>query len=148
VPFFSLTLINASRSLYTEWDFSRGVIRMSDSIERFWQTIPRYQRLQVVPVAMLLLGLTTADPTRRPTGYRGVLSVPTSPTAAKATRPDPLLEQQRRDIRASRGRVLYAPGHGPSSASAPTAAHKKPAPKAPCTMRVGEGRQVPGAPTT
>ena len=122
---------------------------MPGSIERIWQAIPRYQRYQMVPVAMLMIGvLATPDPTRRPTGYGGVLPVPTTPAPAKATHPDPLLEQQRRDLRASRGRVLYAPGHGPAAASTPAAAHKKVAPKTPCTMRVGERREVPDSVTT
>ncbi|HEY4217278.1 MAG TPA: hypothetical protein VGM67_09070 [Gemmatimonadaceae bacterium] len=118
---------------------------MSSSIERFWQTIPRYQ---VVPVAMLVIGIFAADPTHRPTGYGGVLSVPTAPAPAHAVRPDPLLEQQRHEARAARGRVLYAPGHVPAPASAPSAARSKPAPKPNCTMQVGERRPTRSSPTT
>jgi len=122
---------------------------MPGSIERFWQTIPRHQRLQAVPVAMLMIGvLTASDPTRRPTGYGGVLPVPTAPTKAKVRHPDPLLEQQRRDFRASHGRVLYSPGHGPATASAPAVTQKKRAPKPPCTLRVGSrGQASAGSPT-
>ncbi|MEO6878017.1 MAG: hypothetical protein ABI205_06010 [Gemmatimonadaceae bacterium] len=114
---------------------------MSGPIERFWRMIPRHQ---VVPVAMLVFGVYAApDPTRRPTGYGGVLPLPTAATGAAAAstpRPDPLLEQQRRDFRASRGRVLYAPGRGPgATAAAPAATPAKAAPKSPCpTRRVSE----------
>ena len=119
---------------------------MSDSIERFWQTIPRHQ---MVPVAMLVIGVmtTTPDPTRRTGGYGGVLPVPTAPTTARATHPDPLLEQQRREARESRGRVLYAPGHAPSTTKAAAAAHAKPPQKTPCSIRVGQRLPASSTPT-
>jgi hypothetical protein len=112
---------------------------MSGSIERLWRMIPRHQ---AVPVAMLVFGVYTApDPTRRPTGYGGVLPVPTAPASASTRRPDPLLEQQRRDIRASRGRVLYAPGHEPAAPTAPAANQAKSAPRVSCPLqRIGEQR--------
>ncbi len=110
---------------------------MSGFIERLWRMIPRHQ---AVPVAMLVFGVyAPSDPTRRPTGYGGVLPVPTAATVTNTPRPDPLLEQQRRDIRASRGRVLYAPGHGPAAvANASAVSPAKAAPKPPCQIqRVG-----------
>jgi hypothetical protein len=65
---------------------------------------------------ILLIGVNaTPDPTRRGTGFGGVLPVPvtTSPTAGAHV--DPLLAQQRRELRAARGRVLYTPGHVPDA---------------------------------
>jgi hypothetical protein len=119
---------------------------MAGSIERLWRLIPRHQ---VVPVAMLVIGVYVApDPTRRPTGYGGVLPVPTAP-ASHTRRPDPLLEQQRRDIRESHGRVLYAPGRGPTTpAPASAASRAKTAQKVPCPIqRVGDRRSLRTSPT-
>lgn len=123
---------------------------MAGSIERLWRLIPRHQ---AVPVAMLVIGAyATPDPTRRPSGYTGVVQVPSAPATGKVARPDPLLEQQRRDIRVSRGRVLYAPGHAPapsnSQATTPSATPAKNAQKIPCPIqRVGQAHPVRTSPS-
>jgi hypothetical protein len=68
-----------------------------------------------VPVVMLVVCVNVQpDPTRRATGYGGVLPVP-GPNATAAApsmnKSDTGFVQGRRDARAARGRVLYAPGH-------------------------------------
>ena len=72
------------------------------------------QNRALVPVLMLVICVNVQpDPTRRGTGYGGVLPVP-GPSAApapSATKSDSGVVQSRRDARAARGRVLYAPGH-------------------------------------
>jgi hypothetical protein len=101
---------------------------MTGSIERGWQ---RLTRRSLAPVMMLVVGVHgPADPTRRPNGYGGVLPVPApaTPTVATAARPEPLLDQQRRELRAARGRVLYADGRG-SQNIAPRPEHKTPCPE-------------------
>ena len=103
-------------------------------------------------MAILVIAIyATPDPTRRPTGYTGVVQVPSAPTASKTPRPDPLLEQRRRDVRVSRGRVLYAPGHAPASncqATTPSATAAKNAQKVPCPMqRVGQAYPVRNSPS-
>ena len=85
-----------------------------------------------VPLFIVIAGVTAPnDPTRRPTGtgYGGVLPVPT-PTGAILTssRVDAMVEP-RHDGRVQRGRVLYAPGHEPSTAIAATKARKTPCPE-------------------
>ncbi len=68
--------------------------------------------LPVVPAMMIIVvGVhSSSDPSRRGTGYGGVLPLPSPVTAPASTaRIDPLLEP-RRDVRAERGRVLYADG--------------------------------------
>jgi hypothetical protein len=91
----------------------------------------------LVPVMMLAIGVHTPDPTRRVTGYGGVMPVPgpSAPAAAPAGRVDPILDQQHREARAVRGRVLYAPGHDPRTSTAPRPVHKGPCPE----QRVGQG---------
>jgi hypothetical protein len=88
---------------------------MNGSIERGWRSVTR---LSLAPVLMLVVGANgPSDPTRKATGYGGILPVPASATspATAATHPEPLLDQQRRELRAARGRVLYADGHGPQA---------------------------------
>jgi len=88
-----------------------------------------------------------ADPTRRNTGYGGVLPVPNCPPVSSPGRLDPALGQLRRDGRADRGRVLYAPGHAPWGAQASTA---RPSRRAPCPTaerRVSQTR-TPATPTS
>jgi hypothetical protein len=63
---------------------------------------------------------------------------PSATATAATTRLDPILDQQRRDMRAIRGRVLYAAGHAPRDTSA---VRTPPARKGPCPeQRVGQGR--------
>jgi hypothetical protein len=70
---------------------------------------------------MMLFGIvivTPADTTRRAPGYGGILSLPVleaSDTISLNTRIDQILD--RRDVRAERGRVLYAAGHEPAKAT-------------------------------
>jgi hypothetical protein len=110
---------------------------MMGSIERIWRVIPKRP---LMPAMMLVVSINTPDPNRRGTGYGGVLPVPgpaaTAPAAA--TRLDPILDQQRRDMRAIRGRVLYAAGHAPRDTSAVRTAPPR---KGPCPeQRIGQGR--------
>jgi hypothetical protein len=110
---------------------------MMGSIERIWRLFPKRP---LVPAMMLVVGIHAPDPNRRGTGYGGVLPVPapTANTPSAASRIDPLLDQQRRDMRAVRGRVLYAAGHAPRDTSA---ARTAPARKGPCLdQRIGQGR--------
>src|SRR4051812_30482951 len=107
------------------------------SIERIWRVVTKRP---LVPAMMLVVGVTTPDPNRRGTGYGGVLPVPGPSASAPANinRVDPLLDQQRRDTRAIRGRVLYAAGHAPRDTAA---VHVAPPHKGPCPdQRVGQGR--------
>jgi hypothetical protein len=114
---------------------------MIGSIERLLELIPRHP---VVPVMMLIVGVHgSPDPTRRVTGYGGVLTVPSAAEPSTANRIDPMLQQQRHDIRVGRGRVLYAPGHGPVATTA------KPAHKEPCVVRrVVQGRAGSASPNS
>jgi hypothetical protein len=126
-------------------DLSSGVWRMVWSIERIWRVIPKRP---LVPTMMLVVAVNTPDPNRRGTGYGGVLPVP-SPTVTvqpASGRVDPLLDQQRRDTRAIRGRVLYAAGHAPRDTAA---AHAAPARKGPCPdQRIGQGRAPSAMPNS
>ena len=88
---------------------------MIATIEHVWR---RLTRRPLVPFAMLVIGVRLpADPVRRGTGYVGVLPVPTSSSAATVAKPEQPVDQARRDVRAARGRVLYATGHAPQPAS-------------------------------
>jgi hypothetical protein len=122
---------------------------MIGSIESLCRLLARHS---MVPVVMLVTGVnTTPDPTHRATGFGGVLPVPSSATPATTVRIDPLLEQHRRDVRASRGRVLYAAGHGPQGAvqGAVQAAPTKASHKAPCpNQRFVQARAASASPTS
>jgi len=117
---------------------------MAGSIERIWQALPK---CTTVSAMALVITINHPDPTHRTTGYGGVVPLP-GPAAAVSTpsgRVDPLL-QQRRDLRAARGRVLYAAGHAPrDTASSRTAqAHKTPCPE----QRIGQGRSSGSMPNS
>ena len=116
---------------------------MGRSIERIWQALPK--RTTVSAMA-LVITINNPDPTHRPTGYGGVVPLP-GPSASVAPvtgRVDPLL-QQRRDVRAARGRVLYAAGHAPKDTTSRTAqTHKAPYPD----QRVGQGRSSGSLPNS
>lgn len=109
---------------------------MGGSIERIWQALPK--RTTVSAMA-LVITINNPDPTHRATGYGGVVPLPGPATTINAPsgRVDPLLHQ-RPDVRAARGRVLYAAGHAPRDTSVARAeqAHKSPCPE----QRVGQGR--------
>jgi hypothetical protein len=114
---------------------------MIGSIQRFYRLLPKRHAL---PAMLLVVSVsTTPDPTRRGTGYGGVLPMPSSPAPATPVRVDPLLAQQRRDSRAARGRVLYAPGRAPEIAPA------KNARTGPCpNQRIVQGRTPNTAPSS
>jgi hypothetical protein len=118
---------------------------MSGSIERIWR---RVSRCEFAPVLVLVIGIHAPDPERRGTGYAGVLPLPTpaavTTTATTAAKPDPLLDRPR-EVRVSRGRVLYAAGHEPRIES-PRVTHKA---HTPCAeQRVVQGRTPRNAPNS
>ncbi len=116
---------------------------MVGPIEFVRRLLPLANRpLMPAMVLVLCVGAQT-DPARRATGYGGVLPIP-GPTAAPAAAgpraegasvsPDP-----HRDLRASHGRVLYAPGRtSHDTAAARTARPHKQCPTP--DQRVGQGR--------
>jgi hypothetical protein len=100
-----------------------------------------------VPVFMLVICVNAqSDPTRRATGYSGVLPVPgPSATATPTTgKSDSGMVQSRREGRAARGRVLYAPGHivHDTVALRPARSHKT---GCPVQHVVGQDRGLTGA---
>jgi len=94
---------------------------------------------------MLVIGIRVpSDPARRTTGYVGVLPVP-APTATTSSvaRGDQPVDQARREMRAARGRVLYAEGHAPQPAS------QRDERKATCTdRRVGQNKSPSSSPNS
>jgi hypothetical protein len=89
---------------------------MIATIEHVWR---RLTQRPLALSALLVIGIRIpADPARRNTGSVGVLPVP-APTApaVSAARSDQATDQVRHDVRAARGRVLYAAGHAPQPAS-------------------------------
>ena len=111
---------------------------MVESIERLCR---RIVKRPLVPLMVVIIGAhAPGDPARRGTGYGGVLPVP-GPSAqpAAAAHVDPLLDAQHHNVRISRGRVLYAPGHEPARpAAAPQSTRKTPCPQ----ERVVQGRST------
>src|SRR5262252_7612122 len=107
---------------------------MIATIEHVWR---RLKRQPLVSFAMLVIGVKMpVDPARRTAGSVGVLPVP-APTApaTSVARSDQPSDQARRDMRAARGRVLYADGHAPQA----TSQHVER--KAPCPdRRVGQSK--------
>jgi len=89
---------------------------MIATIEHLWR---RLMQQPLVPLAMLVISVRVpADPARRTTGYLGVLPVPApAPTTQSVARNDQPVDQARRELRAARGRVLYAEGHAPPASS-------------------------------
>jgi hypothetical protein len=115
---------------------------MGRSIERIWQSLPK---ATTVSAMALVITINNPDP-HRMTGYSGVVPLP-GPAATASTpsgHVDPLL-QQHRDLRAARGRILYAAGHAPrDTAAAHLQAHKAPCPE----QRVGQGRSSGSMPNS
>ncbi|MGH7618418.1 MAG: hypothetical protein ACREPM_14450 [Gemmatimonadaceae bacterium] len=115
---------------------------MIATIEWVWR---RVKHRPLVPLAVLVIGVRVPiDPAHRTTGYVGVLPVPAF-TAAGAAAPhsDIPMDQTRRDVRAARGRVLYATGHAPQSTS------QRAERKAACPdRRVGQSKSVSQSPTS
>lgn len=82
---------------------------MGGSIERLRRHI---QARSFAPMMLLVLGIPgPSDPITKRIGTAGVITMPAVP----ATHSDSLSDA-RRDSRAERGRVLYAPGHAPRDA--------------------------------
>jgi hypothetical protein len=101
----------------------------------------------VVPVLAVIVTVNSPiDPARRAsgTGYGGVLPVPI-PAAATATvaRMDSLVDAHR-DSRTERGRVLYAAGHEPRSAT-PSAKTRKQCPSPDRRLVQGRGPASPSS---
>lgn len=117
---------------------------MSGMIEHIRRRVPR---VEFVPVIVLAIAIHAPDPTRRDSGYAGVLPLPTpaASTTVAAAKLDPLLERPR-EPRVSRGRVLYAAGHEPRTAESPRVARKNATPCA--EQRVVQGRNPRTAPNS
>ena len=116
---------------------------MIRSIERVWR---HWSGRSVVPAMMLVYVVSApTDPNRKNPGYGGVLPVPApSASSTTATRPDALLEQQHRDQRTARGRVLYASGRAPQT----TTTVQRPETKVPCERRVVQGKAPAPSPNS
>jgi hypothetical protein len=116
------------------------------SIERIVRLLTKHH---VAPVLMLVVCVNVPDPSRRVTGYGGVLPVPApaAPAPTAVLRLDPVLNQQHRDARAVRGRVLYAGGNGPHAQqqqSPPVQQAKGPCP----LQRVVQGHAAGASPNS
>lgn len=120
---------------------------MIGSIERVWRRTGVRPLLPAMAL-MIVIGSPT-DPNRKNTGFGGVLPIPAPPVAAgptALTRPAAIVEQQHRDQRAARGRVLYATGRTPPAA-APTTARVDSA-KVHCDRRVVQARATTLSPNS
>lgn len=114
---------------------------MIGSIERVW----RQMSVQSLMPVMVLVVVTKSptDPSRKNSAYGGVVPVP---AAAAPTTPAPtstrenLLDQQHRDQRAARGRVLYATGRAPQQPQTVVRNEVKPPP---CERRIVQGKTPP-----
>jgi hypothetical protein len=115
---------------------------MIATMEQVWR---RVKRQPLVPLALLVMVRAPADPTRRPSGYVGVLPVP-APSAATTSiaRNEATVDQAKRDLRAARGRVLYATGH---EAQATTQRAERKA-TCPADRRVGQTRAATTSPNS
>lgn len=115
---------------------------MSATIEHVWR---RLTQRPLVSFAIVVIAIKVpADPARRNTGSVGVLPVPASSvTASSVAHADQPMDQARRDIRAARGRVLYATGHAPQATS------QRVERKATCTdRRVGQSKAPASLPNS
>lgn len=114
---------------------------MIGSIERLCRLVARRP---LVPAMMLVVSVNvTTDPTKRATGFGGVLPIPSSSAPTAPAHVDPLLAQQRRDVRAARGRVLYTSGRTPDTVRA-KAVHRNPCP----SQRIVQGRTPNTSPSS
>jgi hypothetical protein len=117
---------------------------MIGSVERVWRHMSVPSLVPIFMLVMVVRNPTPTDPNRRGTGYGGVVPVPVPSTASNAsTRPDPIIEQQHRDQRSARGRVLYATGRAPSTTTASRSTAKPQ-----CERRVVEGRSPTSSPNS
>jgi hypothetical protein len=97
------------------------------------------------PMLVVAIGVPTRpDPiNKRTVGTAAVIAIPSgAASATNANGRDVQPADVRRDTRAERGRVLYAPGHAPRDTAAAHPARKQPCPE----TRVVQAR-VPSAPT-
>ena len=118
---------------------------MTGSVERVWRHMSVHSLVPIFMLVMVVRVPTPTDPTRRETGYGGVVPVPVPSTSNASSRPDPILDQHR-DQRSARGRVLYATGRTPSTPSATTASRSVPKPQ--CERRVVQGRSPATTPNS
>ena len=111
----------------------------------------RLMRQSLAPFAMLVISIRVpSDPAHRTTGYVGVLPVPapttTTSSTARSERSDQPVDQARREtreMRAARGRILYADGHAPQATS------QRAERKATCTdHRVGQNKSPSSSPNS
>src|ERR1700759_1290497 len=93
---------------------------MAGSIERLRR---RIQMCSIAPMMLLVTGVPrTPDPiAKRISGTAGVIAIPATAAPNGAARGDLLPGDLRRDTRADRVRVLYAPGHSPHDTAAAAA---------------------------
>jgi len=82
---------------------------MGGSIERLRR---HFQARSVAPMMLLVIGVSgPSDPiAKRMGGTAGVITMPAAPAGSSHGE---TITDGRRDTRAERGRVLYAPGHAP-----------------------------------
>ena len=117
---------------------------MIGSVERVWRHMSVHPLVPIFMLVMVVRVPAPTDPTRRATGYGGVVPVPVPATSSNvASRPDPILEQQHRDQRSARGRVLYATGRAPASTTA-----SRTVAKPQCERRVVQGRSPTTSPNS
>jgi len=105
----------------------------------------RLMRQSLAPFAMLVISIRVpSDPAHRTTGYVGVLPVPApTTTTSSVPRSDQQVDQAHREMRAARGRVLYAEGHAPQATS------QRAERKATCTdHRVGQNKSPSSSPNS
>jgi len=119
---------------------------MVGSIERLRRRIPARN---LAPMMLLVIGVPGTDPiAKRVGGTAGVIAIPASPASSSGTRGDLLSGDGRRDTRAERGRVLYAPGHAPRDTTALTPV-ARPTRKPTCVeVRALRGKSRNPAPTS
>src|SRR5437588_6981815 len=102
---------------------------MTGSIERLRR---RIQLRSFAPLMLLVIGAPMRpDPiAKRASRTAGVLPIPGPSAAAPMAVPhgELMLPEGRRDTRAERGRVLYAPGHAPRDTAAVRTLRKHPCP--------------------
>ena len=92
---------------------------MVGSIERLRR---RIQLSSIAPVMLLITGVSgTPDPAKRIGGTAGVITIPATLPSSGTSHGDLLPGDPRRDTRAVRVRVLYAPGHAPHDTTAAAA---------------------------
>jgi hypothetical protein len=109
---------------------------MIGSVERAWRHMSVHPLVPIFMLVMVVRVPTPTDPNRRVTGYGGVVPVPVPSTSSNlSSRPDPIIEQQHRDQRSARGRVLYATGRAPAITTASRSVAKPQ-----CERRVVQGR--------